>query len=168
MYYQMIRQTVQSLRLVEEWLSMAKTYAASKEFDVQVLLDDRLAPDMKPLIYQVQSACDYVKAAAGWLAGQKPPRHEDNEATLEDLRARIQKTLAFAESVPQAHYADAADRKVALPWKPGKVLAGEDYLIQIVIPNVYFHLTTIYAILRHNGVDLGKQDFLGPIRWVDA
>jgi hypothetical protein len=168
MYYPAIKQMIQNLEAVEGWLDEAEKFAASKKFNIEVLLNDRLAPDMNSLIYQIQSACDYVKAAAGWLAGQKPPRHEDNEATIDEVRERIRKTIAFARSVSPAQYEAAAGRKIALPWKPGKVLGGEDYLIQIIIPNVYFHLTTTYAILRYNGVDIGKQDFLGAIRFIDG
>ena len=97
-----------------------------------------------------------------------PPRHEDNEQTIDEVRARIRKTAAFAESVTEALYAAAAKRKVSLSWAPGKVLGGEDYLLQMTIPNVYFHIAMAYAILRHNGVDIGKLDFLGPINWIDA
>jgi hypothetical protein len=168
MYYQAIKQMVQNLEAVDGWLNKAEAYAAAKKFDVHVLLNDRLAPDMQPLIYQVQSACDYVKAGAGWLAGEKPPRHEDNETTIAEVRARIRKTIAFAQSITEAQYVGAATRKIGLPWKPGEILGGEDYLIQIIIPNVYFHLTTTYAILRHNGIDIGKQDFLGHVRFVKA
>jgi hypothetical protein len=92
----------------------------------------------------------------------------DNEQTIEEVRARIRKTVAFADSVAEGQYAVARDRKVSLSFAPqGKVIGGEGYLLQIAIPNIYFHLTTAYAILRHNGVDIGKRDFLGPIRWVD-
>ena len=136
-----------------------------KKFDIAVLLNGRLAPDQKPFIYQVQSACDYLKAAAGWLSGQAPPKHPDTEQTMGELRARIQKTLAFVDTVQEAQYAGATEREVSLPWAPGKTLAGDDYLIQITIPNTYFHLTMAYAILRRNGVDVGKMDFLGPIHW---
>src|SRR5580700_647984 len=169
MYYQVISQCVQSLKNLEVCLDKAKQYADEKKFDVSVLMTSRLAPDMQPLIYQVQSACDYVKAAAAWLSGQTPPRHEDNEQTIDELRARIRKTVAFAGSVQEAQYAGAADRKVSLSFAPtGKVLDGEDYLLQLTIPNVYFHIAMAYAILRHNGVDIGKMDFLGPINWIDA
>ena len=92
-------------------------------------------------------------------------RHADTEKTVDELRARIRKTVAFAESVSEAQYDSAADRKVS--WG-GKIIGGDDYLLQISLPNIYFHLTTAYAILRHNGVDIGKKDFLGPIRWVDS
>ena len=132
------------------------------------LMTDRLAPDMKHFIYQVQSACDYIKAPRPGFPDRCRPRHEDNEQTIGDARARIQKTVAFAESVSEAQYAGASDRKVSLSWAPGKHLGGKDYLLQITIPNVYFHVAIAYAILRHNGVDIGKMDFRGPINWIDA
>ena len=133
-----------------------------------MLLTSRLAPDQRDLIYQVQSACDYVKAGAAWLSGQAPPKHEDNERTLSELRARIAKTIAFVESVPPSQYASASEQRVRLSWAPGKVVVGADYLLQVTIPNVYFHVVMAYAILRHCGVDVGKMDFLGPIAYVDA
>ena len=168
MYYQAISQLTQSLRTIETWLDKAEEFAAARKFDIDMLLNASLAPDMKPFIYQVQSACDYVKAAAAWLSGQTPPKHEDNEQTIDEVRARIRKTVSFAESVTEMQYAGAAARKVSLSWAPGKVIAGSDYLLQITIPNTYFHLTTAYSILRHNGVDVGKMDFLGPITLVDG
>ena len=168
MYYEVISQCTQSLKNLETCLDKAEQHAAVKKFDVGVLMTSRLAPDMQNFIYQVQSACDYVKAAAAWLSGQVPPKHEDNEQTIGDARARIQKTVAFAESVREAQYAGASDRKIGLSWAPGKHLGGKDYLLQMTIPNVYFHVAIAYAILRHNGVDIGKMDFLGPINWIDA
>ncbi len=169
MYYPIIHQCSQALKNLEVWLDKGEQHAAAKKFDVGVLMTSRLAPDMREFIYQVQSACDYVKGAAAALSGQTPPRHEDNEQTIEEVRARIRKTVAFAESVAEAQYAGAGDRKVSLSFAPpGKAIGGEDYLLQIAIPNIYFHLTTAYAILRHNGVDIGKRDFLGPVHWVDA
>ena len=168
MYYQVIAQCTQSLKNLEICLDKAERYAAAKKFDVGVLLSSRLAPDMQPFTYQVQSACDYVKGGAAWLSGQTPPRHEDNERTFDELRARIRKTIAFAESVKEAQYARASESKVKLSWAPGKVIGGEDYLLQMTIPNTFFHITMAYAILRHNGVDVGKMDFLGSINLVDA
>jgi len=167
MYYQVVMQCTESLRNLEAWLDKAEQHAAAKHFDVRVLLNARLAPDQKPFIYQVQSACDYVKGAAGWLSGQAPPQHPDTEQTIDELRARIQKTVAFVESVKQPRYAGASDRKVRLSWAPGKFMVGSDYLLQMTIPNTYFHLTTAYSILRHNGVDLGKMDFLGSIKLIE-
>jgi hypothetical protein len=167
MYFQAMAQCTQALRNLEIWLDKAEQYAGARHFDIGVLMTSRLAPDMKPLIYQVQSACDYVKAGAAWLSGQKPPKHEDTEQTIDDLRARIRKTVTFVESVTEAQYADAAEQRVSLSFAPaGTVLVGPDYLLQMTIPSVYFHLAMAYAVLRHNGVDVGKMDFLGRINWV--
>src|SRR6266850_6052741 len=134
MYYPIIRQCVQALKNLETWLDKAEQHAAAKKFDVGVLMASRLAPDMKDFIYQVQSACDYVKAGAAWLSGETPPKHEDNEQTIDEVRARIRKTVDFAESVTEAQYAGAAERRVSLSWAPaGKVLGGEDFLLQMTI-----------------------------------
>lgn len=168
MYYEVVSQCIRSLKAVEGWLDKAEQYAAEKKFDVSSLLNDSLAPDMKNLIYQVQSACDYVKAAAAWLSGQTPPKHADNETTIGEVRARIRKTVAFAESVKKEQYDGASGRNVGFSWAPGKIIHGEDYLLQMVIPNVFFHLAMAYAILRHDGVNVGKMDFLGPINLVEA
>jgi len=108
MYYQVISQCTQSLKNLETCLDKAEQHAAAKKFDAGVLMTSRLAPDMQHFIYQVQSACDYVKAAAAWLSGRTPPKHEDNEQTIDELRARIRKTVAFAESVKEAQYAGAS------------------------------------------------------------
>jgi len=168
MYYEVVSQCVQSLKNVEKWLDKAEEFAAAKKFDASVLVNGRLAPDMKNLIYQVQSACDYVKAAAAWLSGQTPPKHEDNEKTIDELRARIRKTVAYAESVTEAQYQGASARQVSFSWAPGKIIGGKDYLLQMTIPNVFFHIAMAYAVLRRDGVDLGKMDFLGPINLVPA
>src|ERR1700719_3056370 len=169
MYHQVISQCTQSLKNLETCLDKAEQHAAAKKFDVGVLMTSRLAPDMQHFIYQVQSACDYVKAAAAWLSGQTPPKHEDNEHTIHELRARIRKTVDFAESVKEAQYAGASERKVSMSWAPaGKVLGGDDYLLQMTLPNTFFHVAMAYAVLRHNGVDIGKMDFLGTVNWIDA
>jgi len=115
MYYEVVSQCTQSLKLIESWLDKAVKFADERKLDVDVLLNGRLAPNMKPLIYQVQSACDYVKAAAAWLSGQTPPKHEDNEKTVEELRARVRKTVAFVESVSEAQYEGAEGRKSSSP-----------------------------------------------------
>jgi hypothetical protein len=168
MVYDIVSQCAQSLARLLTCLDKAEQHAAAKKFDASVLMTSRLAPDMGPFTYQVQSACDYVKAAAAWLSGQSPPKHEDNERTIDELRERIKKTVAFVESVAEAEYANADERKVKLSWAPGKVISGKDYLLQMTIPNSYFHIAMAYAILRHNGVDVGKQDFLGPINLVEG
>lgn len=169
MYHHAISQLARSLTAAETWLGKLERFAAAEELDADAFLQSCLAPDMKPLVYQIQSACDYAKAAAAWLSGQAPPKHEDDERTLQEVRARLRKTVAFAESVKASRYAGADTQKVRMSWAPpGKVLVGDDYLLQMAIPNVYFHLSMAYAILRHSGVDVGKMDFLGPIDWVDG
>ena len=168
MIYQVVQQCSRSLGNLQVCLDKAVQHAAAKEFDVNVLLTSRLAPDQHHFIYQVQSACDYVKGAAGWLSGQSPPKHEDKEQTIDEVRERIRKSIAFVESVREDQYAGATERKVKLSWAPGKVIGGADYLLQVTIPNVFFHITTAYAILRHNGVDVGKMDFLGVLNLVDS
>ena len=168
MYYDVVAQCVQSLKNLLTCLDKVEQYAAARKFDVGVLLTGRLAPDMQPFTYQVQSACDYVKAAAAWLSGQTPPKHEDNERTIDELRERIRKTIAFAESVTDTQYTGAGESRVRLSWAPGKIIGGKDYLLQMTVPNTYFHIVMAYAILRHNGVDVAKQDFLGPINLVEG
>ncbi|KXU93921.1 hypothetical protein CR51_27975 [Caballeronia megalochromosomata] len=167
MYAQAIAQCIEAVRSMETYLDKAERFANAKKFDVAVLLSTRLAPDMGTLLYQIQSACDYLKGGAAWLSGQEPPRHEDNEQTLDEARARLRKTIDFAASVTAGQYADAASRIVKVSWVPGK-LTGENYLLQIVIPNIYFHLSMAYAILRANGVDLVKKDFIGRVDSFDA
>jgi hypothetical protein len=167
MFYGVVSQCAQSLKNLETCLEKAELHAAAKKFDVNVLMMSRLAPDQHHFIYQVQSACDYVKAAAAWLSGQAPPKHEDSEQTIGEVRERIKKTIAFVDGVEEAQYADASDRKITLSWAPGKVIRGVDYLLQVTVPNTYFHITTAYSILRHNGVDVGKFDYLGTMNFVD-
>ena len=121
MYHQVISQCTMTLTNLETCLDKAEQHAAAKKFDAGVLMTSRLAPDMKNFTYQVQSACDYVKAAAAWLSGQKPPKHEDNEQTIDDLRARVRKTVAFVQSVKETEYAGASERKVSFSWAPGKM-----------------------------------------------
>jgi hypothetical protein len=168
MFYQAVSQLARNLKAIDNWLDRVERHAAAKHQDVGTFINACLAPDMKPFIYQVQSACDYVKAAAAWLSAQKPPKHEDNEQTIRDLRDRIQKTVAFVESVKEDQYANANAQKIVMSWAPvGKVLGGEAYLLQMAIPNAYFHMAMAYAVLRQEGLDIGKMDFLGPIDWVD-
>jgi hypothetical protein len=130
-----------------------------------VLLNSRLAPDMFPLTKQVQIACDFAKGAAARLAGLDVPKYEDNEASIADLKARIAKTIEFAKSVPQAKFDGADARSVTIPFR-GEPTTFDNltYLNNVVMPNFYFHVTTAYSILRHNGVPLGKADFTGPLK----
>lgn len=146
------------------WLDKAEAHAQAKKFDTSVYLAARLAPDMLPFTKQIQIACDAAKFGVARLAGVEAPKFEDNEASFADLRERIRKTVAFVESVPASAIDGAEDKDITVPRRDGNiVLKGEFYLKHYVQPNFYFHVTTAYALLRHNGVELGKGDFLGVL-----
>jgi hypothetical protein len=146
-------------------LDKASAHAAAKKFDSAVLASSRLFPDMHPLVRQVQIACDTAKGAAARLAGIEAPKHEDNEATFADLKARIAKTLDFVHSVTAAQLKDAETRSIELKFPSGAwKFSGIAYLTDFVLPNFYFHDSMVYALLRKNGVEIGKGDFLGAIQ----
>ncbi len=158
-----IRLFAKMLRNLDQWLGKAEAHAKAKSFDPNVLVGQRLAPDMYELAKQVQSSCDSAKFAASYLSGKAPPAHPDTEKTIAELHERIGKALAFVETVGEADLAGAAERKVSPPWLKGAWLRGDDYLVQVAVPNFFFHVTTAYAILRHNGVDVGKMDYVGNL-----
>lgn len=150
------------LRNLSKWLDKATEHAQAKRFDPQTLLTVRLAPDMLPLRNQVQIACDTAKFGISRLAGVEAPKFEDNEATLADLQQRIAATVAFIESVPASAVEGSEARAVSLPIRGRDPMqfTGEQYLQNFALPNFFFHVTTAYALLRHNGVELGKGDYL--------
>jgi len=148
---------------LDAWLDKGVAYAKSKSFDPDVLLASRLAPDQYPLLRQVQSVCDNAKFAAARLSGKEAPKHPDTEQTMDQVRARIKSCLAYLDTLKPADFEGAEARLVELAFMPGKVIKGSDYLTEMALPNFFFHLTTAYAILRHNGVALGKTDFLGSL-----
>ena len=155
---------VRMLGNVLQWLDKAEAHAQAKKFDSNVYLAARLAPDMLPFVRQIQIACDAVKFGVARLAGVEAPKFEDNEASIADLRARIRKTLDYIESIPAVQIEGTDAKDIVVPRRDGSMtLKGEAYLKQFVLPNFFFHVTTTYALLRHNGVDLGKADFLGPL-----
>ena len=158
-----IGQFAKMLQNLDRCLEKGVAFAAQKKFEPDVLVQSRLAPDQYALARQVQSACDAAKYAAAYLAGEPAPSHPDTEKTIDELRARIRTCVRYLESVKPSTYAGAADRRVAPPWLAGRWFRGADYLAQLAVPNFYFHVTTAYAILRHNGVDLGKMDFIGSM-----
>ncbi len=153
-------------------LDKAEAYAQAKQIDPAVLLNARLAPDMFTLTRQVQSACDQAKNGSSRLAGIDPPRYEDNESTIAELKARLSKTIAFVKSLDTGKIDESADREITFPLggRNKGHMKGSDYLHHFVVPNFYFHVTTAYDILRHNGVEIGKRDFIGvvPIRMTQA
>lgn len=143
-------------------LEKAAAHAEAKKIDPAVLVNARLFPDMFPLARQVQIATDGAKGCAARLAGLEPPRYEDNEASLPELIARLRKTIDYLASFKPEQIDGAEERVVTMKFRDGtKTFVGLPYLLDYVLPNFYFHVTTAYAILRHNGVELGKQDYLG-------
>ena len=143
-------------------LEKAAAHAEAKKIDPAVLVNARLYPDMFPLVRQVQIASDSAKGGAARLAGVEPPPYEDNEKTLPELIVRAKKTVAFLETLKPAQFEGSEDRTIN--WKTRtteRSMLGEPYLVHQVLPNIYFHVTTAYNILRHNGIELGKPDFLG-------
>jgi hypothetical protein len=144
------------------WLDKAQAHADERKFDSVNYLGLRLAPDMLPLTKQVQIASDGVKGCVARLAGLEIPKWDDTEATLDELRTRIRKTLDFVQSVPAAQIDGSEERSVVMKMRSGEItFTGQSYLLTFVLPNFYFHATTLYALLRNAGVPLGKMDFLG-------
>lgn len=151
-----------TLKNLSAILDKAKAHAAAKKIDEQVLTASRLFPDMFALARQVQIACDSAKGAVARLAGVEIPKHEDTENTFDELKERIAKTLAFIDGVKAAQIDGSEAREVVLKLRGNDVtFNGLQYLLGFAWPNVYFHATTVYNILRHNGVELGKPDFIG-------
>jgi hypothetical protein len=163
-----IPQLVRTLRQLDAILAKAEAYAKSRSFDVNNFLTARLAPDMFPFVRQIRIACDHAKNVAQALSGKDLPKHEDNEASFEDLHARIAKCLAVIEGLkPSELEAVKPDTIIKMPNRPGKGMRAGDYVWKRQIPNFYFHVTTAYNLLRAGGVDIGKSDFLGPLDIVD-
>lgn len=161
LYDSTVPQLIRILTQVPLWLDKAQAYADQKKFDISVLLGSRLAPDQFPLTRQIQIMTDNAKAPVARLAGLQPPVFEDTETTVEELRARVEKTIAYLRSLKPEQFEGAEERVITLPFLPGKWMKGSEYLAEFALPNFYFHATTTYAILRHNGVDVGKIDFIG-------
>jgi hypothetical protein len=154
-----------SLNNLSKQLDKASAHAEQKKFDSKVFADARLIADMLPLTSQIQIACDNAKGAVARLAGIDPPKHEDNEKTFPELKARIAKTLDFISTVKREQFAGAETREIVLKFPQVTFkFSGQDYVTKFVLPNFYFHVTTAYVILRKNGVELGKGDFLGAIQ----
>jgi hypothetical protein len=155
-----LRQILGSLDAI---MKKAEAHAEAKKIQPAVLLQARLFPDMFPFVKQVQIACDFAKGIAARLAGVDVPVHEDNEQTFEELHARIAKVLAFIDSIDAAKFEGSENREIVL--RPGtpreQKLSGQAFLVHYALPQFYFHVTTAYAILRHNGVEIGKLDYVG-------
>ncbi len=164
MYYEiMIPQFTKMLHNLSLIMDKAQAHAEAKKFDVEVLLNSRLAPDQFNFIRQVQIACDTAKLGAARLTGKEAPVHEDTEKTLPELKARIEKVMGYLNTFSAKDFADSKERKITQPRWEGKYLTGEEFFIQHALPNLYFHITTAYSILRHNGVEIGKKNYLGEM-----
>jgi len=154
-----------SLTNLSAILDKAASHEQSKKVDPKVIPQVRLIVDMLPLSAQIQIACDTAKGAAARLAGVEVPKHEDTEATLAELKARVAKTLDFIKTIKSEQLQGAESREIVLKFPQTTLkFTGINYLTNFVLPNFFFHVTTAYALLRKNGVDLGKRDFLGSIQ----
>jgi hypothetical protein len=165
--YAQILQMKKMLENLDRWIDKAIAHSKARSFDPNTLLQARLAPDQYPLVRQIQSACDQPKFAAARLLNREPPKNPDVETTIDEIRARIRTAIAHVDTFKEADFAGCETNKVKLSFLEGKVLAGSDYLLEMVVPNFYFHITHAYAILRNNGVDVGKMDYLGSLNLQD-
>lgn len=162
MYQSSIPVFIHKLENLSAILDKGAADAEARKIDASVFINARIAPDMFPLSRQVQIACDSAKAGAARLAGIEVPSFEDNETTFPQLKERIAKTVKFLQSIQAAQIDGSEDRRITYTQR-GKEsnFIGQQYLLNYVLPNLYFHITTAYLILRHNGVEIGKRDFLG-------
>jgi uncharacterized protein len=165
--FEVITQFSRMLQNLDRWIQRATELAQQKSFNPDVFAAARLAPDQFSFVQQVQSACDAAKYAAAYLSGQQAPSHPDTEQTLSELQARIKTCVAYLATFKAADFSGAEERRVGPPWMQGNSVRGDQYLTRLSVPNFYFHVTTAYAILRHNGVELGKRDFIGVRDWSD-
>jgi hypothetical protein len=168
LYDQSVPHFEKTLTTVEKWIDRAVEHAKSKNFEPDTLLTARLAPDMFPLVRQYQSICDQTKFVCARLTTKEVPSHPDNEKTWDEVRARLASARELLKTFKPADFEGADARKIVLPWMPNKYLTGKDYLQQFALVNFNFHCSMAYAILRHNGVSLGKADFIGSLPFHDA
>lgn len=164
MYQASVPLMIKTLSNLRNLLEKAVAHAEAKRIDPSVLINARLYPDMFPLSRQVQIATDMAKGAASRLAGKEVPKYEDDEATFPELVARLDKTIALLKTFKPDDINGSEDNTITLPMRDRTLtFKGLAYLLDYVLPNVYFHTATAYAILRHNGLDVGKKDFLGKV-----
>lgn len=164
MLYQItVPQFIKTLSNLIRILDKGAAFAENKKIEFGVLLQSRLAPDQFHLTRQIQIACDTAKLCAARLSGKEAPAHEDNEKTLPELKARIENVIGYLKDFKPEDFRGAEDKHISQPRWEGKYLTGFEYVTQHALPNIYFHLTTAYAILRHNGVEIGKKDYLGEL-----
>ena len=156
------------LNAIDKWLDKATAHAEAKKFDVNSLAGARLAPDQYSFVRQIQAACDQVKYTAAKLTGKEPPKHADGEKTIAEIRQRVRTVVDYLATFTREDFAGAEERPCSHTWMGGKWLTGTDYLHHFALPNFYFHLVTAYDILRHNGVDVGKMDYIVNLPFRDS
>jgi hypothetical protein len=162
MYSMSVETFLPMLGTLSSLLNKGLKHAADKKFEPGVLVNARLAPDMLPLSRQIQIACDLAKNGSSRLAGQEAPRFEDNETTMEELVTRIARTIDHLKTIPASAIDGSEDRDIKIPMRDRTLeMKGLPFLKTWALPNFYFHVVMAYAILRHNGIDIGKRDFLG-------
>lgn len=144
-------------------LDKGTAYAEHKKFAPEVLLNSRLAPDQFNLIRQIQIACDTAKLGCARLTGKDAPVHDDKETTMPEIKARIESVITWLNTLKAEDFNGAEERHITTPRWEGKYMLGRDFVNHHALPNFYFHVTTAYSILRHNGVDIGKKDYLGEM-----
>jgi hypothetical protein len=163
MYFELFSQMKKTLGQLSTWLDKAEAFAKEKSFDANLFVNFRLAPDQLAFVKQVQIACDTAKLGASRLTGKEAPSHADNEQTLAELRTRIASVISYLDGYSEKDFESASTRSITQPRWEGKVMTGKDYFLEHVQPNFFFHSAHAYAILRHNGVPLGKKDYLGAL-----
>jgi uncharacterized protein len=169
MYYLAVRQFARTLKNLDTILGKAVSHAETKKFDVNNYCSLRLFPDMLPFPAQIRIATDMAKAAAASLSGKEAPKFEDNETTVEELRARLRRCVAYLDGFSAADFSKVtAETVIKIAFPPGKALSADEYLFGRQIPNFFFHVATAYNLLRAGGVEIGKGDYLGSLNLLDA
>jgi hypothetical protein len=161
--YPLVLEMRKLLGHMNDWIDKAEAHASQKGYDPNTLLQARLAPDMFPLVRQFQNACDTAKFAAAFTTGREPPSHPDTEQTFAEVRARLASVIDYLGTYSASDFEGTDSREVKRPRWEGRSMRATDYFIEQALPNFFFHLATAYAILRHNGVELGKRDYIGKL-----
>ncbi len=163
MFHEIFTQMKKQLGQLDKWLDAAATFAQEKKVDPATILGWRLAPDQFAFTRQVQISCDTAKLGASRLTGKDAPNHPDTETTFDELHARVRAVISYLDGITAKDFEASATRHITQPRWEGKIMTGHDYLLEHVVPNFFFHATTVYQLLRHIGVPLGKRDYLGTL-----
>ena len=163
MYYQTNQQFIKMLNNISAMLDKVVSFSEEKKISPEVILNSRLAPDQFNLIRQIQVCCDSAKLGMARMTEKVPPKNEDNEKTVEEIKARIQSTVDYLSSLTEDDFKESKNKKVEFPFRICFYVSGEEAFIEFLIPNFYFHVTTAYSIIRHNGLNVGKADYAGDM-----